>query len=324
MHKVIAVCGKGGVGKTALTAMVTREMKKRADVGRLLVVDADPALGLLYALNVETDKTIGAVRDKVLEAAESGDAGSQAEVANELDYLITSTLKEEDGYSVIAMGRMNAKGCFCSVNDLLKDALEELVDKFDTIVIDGEAGLEQIDRQVVERINTLVLVTDSSFRGIQTVHHIEELVKNGAAPDCSLIGVVFNRIQGDERTLEELQALVHLPVLGIVPYDATLQTFDAQGRCPTTRRHSWLSTLWSKNSWPEHSLLFFSSNRPGAHALRAFFCTRRIRACIPSPPDSGLSSGLVFAPKTFLFTFLCPPATPVQAVRPSDGKPKSI
>lgn len=230
MHKVIAVCGKGGVGKTALTAMVTREMKNRADAGRLLVVDADPALGLLYALNVETDKTIGAVRDKVLEAAESGDAGSQAEVANELDYLITSTLKEEDGYSVIAMGRMNAKGCFCSVNDLLKDALEELVDKFDTIVIDGEAGLEQIDRQVVERINTLVLVTDSSFRGIQTVHHIEELVKNGAAPDCSLIGVVFNRIQGDERTLEELQALVHLPVLGIVPYDATLQTFDAQGR----------------------------------------------------------------------------------------------
>lgn len=230
MHKVIAVCGKGGVGKTALTAMVTREMKKRADVGRLLVVDGDPALGLLYALNVETDKTIGAVSDKVLEAAESGDAGSQAEVANELDYLITSTLKEEDGYSVIAMGRMNAKGCFCSVNDLLKDALEELVDKFDTIVIDGEAGLEQIDRQVVERINTLVLVTDSSFRGIQTVHHIEELVKNGAAPDCSLISVVFNRIQGDERTLEELQALVHLPVLGIVPYDATLQTFDAQGR----------------------------------------------------------------------------------------------
>ena len=72
MQKVIAVCGKGGVGKTALTAMLTRQLKKRADTGRLLVVDADPALGLLYALNVETDKTIGAVRDKVLAAAESG------------------------------------------------------------------------------------------------------------------------------------------------------------------------------------------------------------------------------------------------------------
>lgn len=230
MQKVIAVCGKGGVGKTALTAMLTRELKKRSDIGRLLVVDADPALGLLYALNVETDKTIGAVRDKVLEAAESGNAGSQAEVANELDYLITSSLKEEDGYSVIAMGHMDAKGCFCSVNQLLKDALEQLVLKFDTIVIDGEAGIEQINRQVVEKINTLVLVTDSSFRGVQTVHHIEHLVANGAIPACETIGVVFNRIQGDNRSIEELQALVGLPVLGLVPYDPTLQDFDAQGK----------------------------------------------------------------------------------------------
>ncbi len=230
MQKVIAVCGKGGVGKTAITAMLTRQLKQRSDIGRLLVVDADPALGLFYALNIDTDKTIGAIRDKVLEAAESGNAGSQAEVANELDYLITSSLKEENDFAAIAMGHMNSKGCFCSVNKLLKDALEQLVDKFDTIVVDGEAGIEQINRQVVEKINTLILVTDSSFRGIQTVHHIEELVKNGAVPSCETIGVVFNRIQGDNRSMEELQALVGLPVLGLVPYDPTLQTFDAQGK----------------------------------------------------------------------------------------------
>lgn len=230
MQKVIAICGKGGVGKTAITAMLTRQLRLRADTGHLLAVDADPALGLLYALNVETDKTIGAVRDKVLDAAESGNTGSQAEIANELDYLITSSLKEENGYSVIAMGHMNSKGCFCSVNRLLKDALEQLILKFDTILIDGEAGIEQINRQVVEKINTLILVTDSSFRGIQTVHHIEKLVKNGAVPFCECIGVVFNRIQGDNRTLEQLQALVGLPVLGVVPYDPILQTFDAQGK----------------------------------------------------------------------------------------------
>ncbi len=229
MQKVIAVCGKGGVGKTAVTAMMTRQLKKDPKTGRLLVVDADPALGLIYALNIETDKTIGTVRDKVLTAAESGNASSQAEVANELDYLITSTLLEEDGYSAIAMGHMNAKGCFCSVNDLLKDALEALVEKFDTILIDGEAGLEQINRQVVERINTLVLVADSSYRGIQTVHHIEGLVKNGAVPACEKIGVIFNRLQGDERTAEELQQCAGLPVFGIIPYDKTLQKFDARG-----------------------------------------------------------------------------------------------
>ncbi len=230
MQKIVAVCGKGGVGKTAVTAMMTRELRGRPSTGRFLVVDADPALGLMYALNVQSDKTIGAVRDKVLQAAESGNAGARAEVANELDYLITSSLIEEKDYSVIAMGHMDAKGCFCSVNGLLRDALGELVEKFDTILIDGEAGIEQINRQVVDRINTLILVTDSSYRGVQTVHHIEEMVKNGAIDSCEMVGVVFNRIQGDNRTLEELQALVGLPVLGIIPYDATVQNFDAEGK----------------------------------------------------------------------------------------------
>ena len=221
MQKVIAVCGKGGVGKTALTAMLTRQLKKRADTGRLLVVDADPALGLLYALNVETDKTIGAVRDKVLAAAESGNAGAQAEVANELDYLITSTLLEEDGYSAIAMGRMNAKGCFCSVNDLLKDALEQLVLKFDTIVVDGEAGLEQINRQVVEKINTLILVTDSSIAVCKPCTTSKNLLKTAPSP------------------------IVRASVWCLIAYRATtaqpmsckqLSDYRCSGLCLTTRR----------------------------------------------------------------------------------------
>lgn len=179
-------------------------------------------------MNVETDKTIGAVRDRVLAAAEAGSAGEKAEVANELDYLIMNTLKEEKDYSFLAMGHMNAKGCFCSVNDLLRDALGELVDKFDTILIDGEAGLEQINRQVVDRVNTLLLVTDSSYRGIQTVHHIEAMIKDGSVPACDTVGVIFNRLQNDPRTQEELQAAVGLPVLGMVPYDPELQQQDAQ------------------------------------------------------------------------------------------------
>lgn len=231
MHQqqIIAVCGKGGVGKTAITTLITRSLKSREDTGRLLVVDADPALGLLYALGVETDKTIGSIRDKILTAAEAGTADDRQEVANELDYLIMNALKEEKDYSFIAMGHMNAKGCFCSVNDLLKDALNELVMKFDTILIDGEAGLEQINRQVVEKVNTLLLVTDSSYRGIQTVHHIEGLVRSGAVPNCEYVSVIVNRIQGDTRTREELEEVIGLPIAGLVPYDPKLAAHDAQG-----------------------------------------------------------------------------------------------
>ena len=228
--RVVAVCGKGGVGKTAVTTMLTKVLKSDPSTGRLLVVDADPALGLLYALGVDTDKTIGAVREKVLAAAESGESEDKELVAEELDYLILNTLKEEKDYSFIAMGHMNAKGCFCSVNDLLHEALSQLVGKFDTILIDGEAGIEQINRQVADRVNTLILVTDSSYRGLQTVRHIEGLVKDGSVPLCDRMGVLVNRVIGDKRSADELAKEFDLPVFGVIPYDEEVERFDREGK----------------------------------------------------------------------------------------------
>ena len=228
--KVVAVCGKGGVGKTAVTTMLTRVLKGDPETGRFLVVDADPALGLLYALGFETDKTIGAIRERVLEAAEKGTAGEKTEVAEELDYLIVNSLKQQKDYSFLAMGHMDAKGCFCSVNNLLHDALQQLVGQFDTILIDGEAGIEQINRQVTDKVNTLILVTDSSYRGLQTVRHIEGLVKDGSVPLCDRMGVIVNRVIGDKRSAEELAEQFKLPIFGIIPYDPVVEEFDREGR----------------------------------------------------------------------------------------------
>ena len=227
--KVVAVCGKGGVGKTAFTTMLTKVLKDDPDTGRLLVVDAAPAMGLLYALGVDTSNSIGAIREKVLEAAENGTAGEKTEVAEELDYLIVNTLKEADGFSYLAMGHMNAKGCFCSVNDLLHDSLARLVDQFDTIVIDGEAGLEQINRQVTDHVNTLLLVTDTSFRGQQTVKSIEKLVSDGYVPACERMGVVLNRLPNDDAAAD-MKGVFNLPVYGVIPLDPVVEQFDRKGR----------------------------------------------------------------------------------------------
>ncbi len=227
--KVIAVCGKGGVGKTAFTALLTRVLSEQSN-GSLLVVDADPALGLNYALGRTTEKTIGSVRDAILKAAETSNRKEMESLAEKVDYLVAQSLDEGKDFSFLAMGRMDKVGCFCSVNDLLKAALAEVVDQFDVTLIDGEAGLEQINRQVIEHIDTLIIVTDTSFRGFKTVSHIKGLVDEGLIPDCKTIGVVFNRAQSDVDQLQTMVSGLGIKVLGSVPYDKEIEVFDLEGR----------------------------------------------------------------------------------------------
>ena len=101
---------------------------------------------------------------------------------------------------------------------------------FDVVLIDGEAGLEQINRQVIEKIDTLILVTDTSFRGLQTVRHIKKMVDEGLVPACKNLGVVFNRAQSDVTTLKEFAEQENIKVIGSVPYDKQVEEFDLAGR----------------------------------------------------------------------------------------------
>jgi CO dehydrogenase maturation factor len=228
-QKIVAVCGKGGVGKTAFTAMMTKVLKEQKSTGKLLVIDADPALGLPFALGARTDLTIGKVREEIIKAAENGET-NKAAIAEKLDYMIFKALVEKDDFSFLAMGCMDRKGCFCALNDLLRDAIAQLSNTFDTILIDGEAGLEQINRQVVDKVNTLIIVTDTSYRGMETVKHIKQLVDSGYVPKCDQIGVVFNRGRDEVSSLESMAAKIGVPVLGIVPYDIMVEEHDLAGK----------------------------------------------------------------------------------------------
>ncbi|WP_094604239.1 Iron-sulfur cluster carrier protein [Sporomusa silvacetica DSM 10669] len=228
-RKIIAVCGKGGVGKTAFTSMMTKVLAKQKAPEKLLVIDADPALGLPFALGVTTDLTIGKVREEIIRAAQDGET-DKAAIAEKLDYMIFNALVEKESFSFLAMGCMDREGCFCALNDLLRDAIAQLSNSFDAILIDGEAGLEQINRQVVDKVNTLIIVTDTSYRGMQTVKHIKQLVDNGYVPACDQIGVVFNRCRAKVSSLEAMAQEIGVPVFGIIPYDDLVEKHDLAGK----------------------------------------------------------------------------------------------
>ncbi|MBE9502196.1 MAG: AAA family ATPase, partial [Chloroflexi bacterium] len=171
--KSIAMCGKGGVGKTALTVLLTKVLV--GSNGKLLVVDADPVVGLPQALGVSVAKTMGDVSEEIIRAARTGGKKEKIEVVNMLDYMILEALVELDGFALLAMGKREGAGCFCPVNDLLRDAIESLSGSFDIIIIDGEAGVEQVNRRVIRKVDKPLIVTDATIRGIQTASLINEV-----------------------------------------------------------------------------------------------------------------------------------------------------
>ena len=227
-HRAIAVCGKGGVGKTAFSALLAHALMHRADTGRLLVIDADPALGLALALGVEPAKTIGSVRDALLDAASSGSAQAERDIAEKLDYLVFESLVETDDFAFLAMGRSRDLGCYCSVNDLLRDSIELLAGEFDTIVIDGEAGLEQINRQVAASIDDLVIVSDGSARSQRTVETIWDMARVNNVVAAGSIDLVLNR-QAPGAPVAPLRDGVTPRYLGSIPDDGALSALDREG-----------------------------------------------------------------------------------------------
>lgn len=193
-RKIIALCGKGGAGKTAVAAMMAGAVTRADPSSRTLLIDADPAGGLAQALGVQVRRTVGEVRESVIAMARKKDPALKQQIANQIDYFIMEALEERPEFSLLAMGRGEAVGCFCPVNTLLREAVEALAGNFDRIIIDGEAGIEQIMRQVMKSVNTLLIISDLSARGLNTAALIKNLVRDKGVLSSPEAMLIINRV----------------------------------------------------------------------------------------------------------------------------------
>lgn len=223
---ILAVAGKGGVGKTSVAATMVRLLCQMHPGKRILAIDADPAVGLATALGVEVCLTVDDIRKAVVAQARQGDAKAAVELLGEARCQIFDAVAESRGFAFLAIGRPESAGCYCKVNGYLKEVIGLLAGSFDYVVIDGEAGIEQISRRVMEQVSHLVLVTDQSAKGVNVCREIKE-----AADDLityERIGMIVNRVV--DPSMNDLVRLDGVEVLAYIPTDPIHAANDIHGK----------------------------------------------------------------------------------------------
>jgi len=227
--KLLAVCGKGGSGKTALVALMTKRLIRNGRT-RLLVIDADPTMNLAGVLGLKPEQTVNDIRERVIREARTAGRSEKEQLARSLDYLLFEALVEADRFSFLVMGRPESLGCYCPVNDFLRDGIETLAKSYDAILIDGEAGVEQINRQVMRGVDTLLVVSDLSSRGLQTAALIKSVLD--AHPEVFRVrqaGLVLNRVRDLRLQTEDAAARTGLELFGVLPEDEAIARLDMAG-----------------------------------------------------------------------------------------------
>ncbi len=229
MPHTIAVAGKGGVGKTTTCGMMIDYLCKKGN-GPLLVVDADANANLNEVLGVEVETTLGEIREDMAQAELKGSVPTGMTKAEYAEFKFNSALVEEDDFDMLVMGRTQGKGCYCYVNGVLKTQVDKYAKNYSYVVMDNEAGLEHVARGTLPHVDTMLLISDCSRRGIQAVARIAEMIQEMELKPGRM-GLIVNRAPGGilEEGVKEEIAKHGLTLFGVLPQDESIYLCDCNG-----------------------------------------------------------------------------------------------
>jgi CO dehydrogenase maturation factor len=169
MTKVIAMAGKGGTGKTTLSALLIKYLLA-AQQTPVLAVDADANVNLNELLGLEVDLTLGEIRKEL-----KGDIPIHMTRDQYMEMKVHQALIEKSGFDLLVMGQPDGPGCYCAANQHLAMTMDKLAGNYRYILVDNEAGMEHLSRMNLRSIDLLLVVSDPSARSILTARRIAEI-----------------------------------------------------------------------------------------------------------------------------------------------------
>jgi len=227
MGKMIVVAGKGGVGKTAIAALLIDLLSKK---GVVLAIDADPATNLNTALGLPLVGTVGRAREDVTEDIQKGRLSPTVSKQDVLDMKIREALVESEKVDLLAMGRPEGPGCYCAANHMLRLSIDRLAKNYDYTVIDSEAGMEHISRQTTRDVDFLLIVSDVTMRGVTTAARMKDLIKE-MRTKVGKVSLAVNRVKNG--LPQEIGKAINdfgLDLVATVPEDQNLTELDIKGK----------------------------------------------------------------------------------------------
>jgi len=223
MGFVIAIAGKGGSGKTTTAGLLIRLLKERPGVS-ILGIDADPNHNLGDVLGMSVSGTIGQMLDEISSNPGTVPAGMSKD--RFIEYKIQTLVQEGEGFDIITMGRPEGPGCYCYVNNVLRNTMGKLAKDYDYVVIDNEAGLEHFSRRTTGSANVLIVVSEPSAVGLKAAERIHDLVKDlkiKTKHNC----LIINRFAG--HVVEEKIKKTGLEHIGNIPEDQIVRNLSIEG-----------------------------------------------------------------------------------------------
>ena len=224
MSYSIGLAGKGGTGKTTLAGFLIKYLVEKGKKP-VLAVDADANSNLNEVLGLKVTETLGEAREEMKTGVASG---MTKDVFMEMK--LGQSVVEAEGFDLIVMGRPEGAGCYCAANTLLTQYIDRLINNYPYIVIDNEAGMEHISRLTTNNIDVLLLVSDPTRRGIQAAARIMELT-NELKLRIEKKFLIVNQVKsGQEEVVRKAVSDFPLELLGIIPEDPEVISFDLEGR----------------------------------------------------------------------------------------------